>query len=144
MSMKTISVDEVSRELKAVALADPEHVDPTADEEHLVPQYVHHGRPNCLVARVLVRLGYSTDLLRDLDRERPVGELLHSGVRVSESRHPGLRRIDPVALKLLQYCQDQQDRGQRWGAIVADAFTLSRWFAWRDRARKPWLDRRAA
>lgn len=144
---KKITVDDVKAVAEEIARADPDHVDPRAQAEGLVPHYLVNGKPACLVARVLTRLGFPTGVLKDLDRENPVGDIFNSGVKVTESRHPAMRKIDPVALTLLQYLQDQQDRGERWGRIVGDAFTVSRWRVW-ERRNKPWLhhgdDRRAA
>jgi hypothetical protein len=136
---KKITVDVVHAALLEVVEEEPERRDRRA-EDGLCARYMDQGQPNCLVAKVLLRLGYSTGVLRQLDREFPTGELCHAGVRVVESRHPALRRIEPAALKLLQYVQDQQDRGHEWGAIVGDAFRRNRFFSDRwYRERKPWL-----
>lgn len=138
MSKPSITVADVKGALETVARADPDHVD-RRPAEGLPSRYVEQGKPACLVARALARLGFSVGVLKALDAERPVGELLAPGVRVEESRHPALRKLDPMALRLLQYVQDQQDSGRRWGRVVGDAFTTSVWRGPFDRRRKPWL-----
>ncbi len=135
---KKITTETVTRVLAQIVEADPDHVDPRTSDG-LMPRYVHRGRPNCLVATVLSRLGFSLGVLRALDEEYPTGELRHAGVQVATSRHPALRRIDPAARALLAHLQRQQDRGWAWGRIVRDALTPARFFAGRDRRERPWL-----
>ncbi len=139
---RKISVGQVQRALEAVAREHPDRVDRRVTDG-LPARYIDRGAPNCLVALVLTRLGYSTGVLKALDHEPPVGGICQSqgGVAVAESRHPALRRIDPAARALLDWVQRHQDCGQRWGAIVRDAFkTRPRWHAERrDRERRPWL-----
>lgn len=145
MSRKPITVDDVEPVLKAIASADPDHVDRRAGED-LPARYVEHGKPSCLVARVLVKLGFSLGVLRQLDTEHPIGWLFDVGVPIAESRHPALKRIDPLAMQLLKHVQDQQDKGLRWGVIVVDALHVRKdWFFGdrRERERKPWLFRDA-
>lgn len=135
---RKITVALVRAVLEDIAARYPGRVDRRASDE--VPaRYVEADRPSCLVAVVLDRLGFSIGVLKTLDVEHAVGELCTAGVRVAESRHPALRRIDPAARALLQWVQDQQDAGREWGAIVSKAFGPSRWFARRDRDRRPWL-----
>lgn len=138
---KKITVKDLEPVLKAIAEADPGHVDRRA-AEGLLPRYVEHGKPNCLVARALSRLGFSVGVLKALDQEHPTGELVDAGVQVAESRHPSLKKLDPLAKQLLKYVQDQQDRGLSWGRVVADAFTARKEYFLgfrRERQRKPWL-----
>jgi hypothetical protein len=135
---RRVSVSDIQRVLHEIASEEPDHADRRA-VDGLPARYLDHGQPNCLVARVLHRLGFSIGVLRALDEEYPTGELVHSGVEVGESRHPALKRIDPLALRLLQHVQSQQDRGERWGRIVKDAFTVRRAVAYWDRRNKPWL-----
>ncbi len=126
--------------LEQVAAAAPTHVDQRAADD-LPARYVTGGQANCLVARVLERLGYSLGVLKALDNEHPVGELSAPGVRVAESRHPALKKIDADAKVLLQWVQDKQDAGQTWGRIVEQAFRPKGVFefeSW-DRRRRPWL-----
>ncbi len=136
---KKITAAHVVAVLEDLAQAEPDRVDPRA-EAGLLPRYLHRGQPNCLVARVLVRLGYPTTLLRALDREFPTGELVHGGVEISSSRHPALRRLDDNAKALLQYVQRKQDRGWAWRKIIKEAITPTRWYARRfEKVDKPWL-----
>lgn len=135
---RTITADTVTQVLAQIVEANPDHVDPRASDG-LMPRYVHRGKPNCLVATVLDRLGFSLGVLRALDEEYPTGELRHAGVQVDKSRHPALRRIDPKARALLSYLQRQQDRGWAWGRIVRNALTPARFFNRFDKAERPWL-----
>jgi len=138
---RRITVTAVTETLRVVVAEHPGRADRRATDG-LPARYIDAGKPNCLVAMVLVRLGYSAGILKALDQEHPTGELTQPGVRVAESRHPALRKIDPVARRLLQYVQDAQDQGRRWDAILTDSCTPSRWFPARDRTRKPWLSTR--
>lgn len=139
---RRITVAAVRVALLAVAAEHPGRADRRVTDG-LPARYVDRGRPNCLVALVLARLGFSTGVLRALDAEHPTGELVDAGVRVADSRHPALRKLDPLARQLLQHVQDGQDRGQPWARIVTSAFTPTR--IWGplgsrlDRRSKPWL-----
>ena len=136
---RRITVTAVREVLEEIARDYPWRQDRRVTDERPV-RYVDFGQPSCLVAHVLIRLGYSVGVLRALDAEHRTGELFRAGgVKVAESRHPALRRIDPTARRLLQYVQDQQDRGEAWGRIVAAAFRPSRFFPRLDRERRPWL-----
>jgi hypothetical protein len=115
---RRVTVADVRRALGAVAALEPDRVDPRAVEGQPA-RYVDAERPNCLVARVLFRLGFPLGVLSALDAEHPPGDLFHVGVRVADSRHRALRRLDPAARALLQYVQDRQ--GQRWGTIMRGA-----------------------
>ncbi len=137
---KRITVAAVRTALEDIARLNPGRVDRRSDDE-TPARYVEWDRPACLVARVLERLGYGIGILKALDAEHAVGELCLPGVRVADSRHPAISRLDDNAKALLQWVQDRQDEGRMWGRIVADAFkartvfTLARW----DRERRPWL-----
>ncbi len=133
-----VSVAQVRAVLEGIAEEYPWRRDQRQREEH-PPRYVEWGKPNCLVAMALLRLGFSLGLLRALDAEHPVGDLFQPGVRIAESRHPALARLDPAALALLAHVQEAQCRGRSWGRIVRDAFARSKWFPGRDLERKPWL-----
>ena len=136
---RKIGVSQVRAVLEDIAIEHPDRVDRRATDG-LPARYAARGGPNCLVAMVLDRLGFSVGILKALDAEHPTGELFRAGgVQVAESRHPALKRIDPTARALLQYVQNQQDRGQRWGRIVRDAFSSNRFFERWERERKPWL-----
>lgn len=139
MSASKITVEAVKEALVDI-VSDAGHVaDPRAENEQPA-RYLSGGQPNCLVAHVLKRLGFSIGILRALDREHAVGNISHSGVQVAHSRHPALKKIDDKALALLQYVQNKQDAGMRWGRIVADAFTPGPWYSRFSKERcKPWL-----
>lgn len=136
-----ITAAEVRTALEDVADTDPRHIDQPAGAG-LPARYIANGRPDCLVARVLVRLGFSVGVLRALDEEYPVGELCAPGVHLAESRHPALRKLDPLALRLLDYVQNQSERGVPWGRIVARTFatTMRVPIVWK--RNRPWLARR--
>lgn len=139
---RRIHVADVRAALTEIAARHPDRRDPRVRDD-LPPRYVHRGEPACLVALVLIRLGFSQGVLKALDQEHPTGALCEAGVRLAESRHPALRKIDPVARQLLQYVQDQQDRGQRWADIVRAAFTPVKPFTFAGlrwpTSTKPWL-----
>ncbi len=136
---RRITVAAVSDVLRSIVAEHPGRCDRRATDG-LPARYIDRGQPNCLVAMVLVRLGFSTGVLRALDQEHPVGDLCQPGVKVAESRHPALRKIDPLARQLLQHVQDLQDLGCRWDDIVSRALTPARWTMTRfDARRKPWL-----
>ncbi len=133
-----VSVAEVRAVLEEIAALVPERRDRRAGA--LPPRYVDQGQPNCLVALVLTRFGITLGVLRQLDREHPVGDIVHAGVRVAESRHPALKRFAPAAIDLLDHVQRQQDYGVAWGRIVGVCFTRTRFAPdWYERRRKPWL-----
>lgn len=136
---RRIGVEDVRTVLNQIANEFPSRRDRRA-EDGLPARYIDRGQPNCLVAMVLTRLGFSMGVLKALDQEYPVGELFHPGVRVVESRHAALKKIAPSARALLQYVQDAQDAGQPWGKIIRDAFSTNPFLLPRiRRERKPWL-----
>ncbi len=134
-----ITVNAVRAALEEIAAAHPARVDRTADPDQPA-RYVKRGAPNCLVAMALAKLGFNVGVLGALDAEHPAGDLFSAGVRVAESRHPALRKVDDQAKALLQWVQDQQDAGKSWGRVVAAAFKPRRLWprAW-DMRRRPWL-----
>lgn len=134
---RRITVPAVAEVLRELAAEDPDRVDRRTGDG-LPPRYIDRGRPNCLVAVVLTRLGFSPGVLKALDAEHGTGNVI-AGVQVGESRHPALRKLDPYARRLLQYVQQQQDRGFRWGRIVNEAFARSHWPLRNDLERKPWI-----
>lgn len=136
---RRIDVEQVRAALEEIAAQEPDQRDPRVQDE-LPNRYLDRGRANCFVARVLLRLGYQTSILKALDDEYRIGQPFHAGARIGESRHPALAKLTPTARRLLQYVQDAQDSGQAWGRIVRDAFTAERWLLRRwVRERKPWL-----
>lgn len=134
-----VHVSDVRDALDAVAGRHPYRKD-RRHSDSLPPRYIDQGQPACLVALILIELGFSANLLRDLDRERPVGTLHTAGVQISESQHPALRRIDPLAMQLLRYLQGMQDSGYLWSFLAQEAFKVSAWspVKWQLR-RRPWL-----
>lgn len=137
----TIHCDDVKQALLAVVETNPYRVDPRTVDE-IRPRYLgHDGKPNSLVAHILLRLGLDENVLRQLDYEFPLGELLSSGVRISESRNPALARFEDKALALLDYLQDCQDGGLPWADCYLDAYAKpSRLIPVKYvRERRPWL-----
>jgi hypothetical protein len=51
------------------------------------PRYFRGGEPAGLVAYILLELGYPGDLLKALDTEYEIGEVLHPGVKIARSRN---------------------------------------------------------
>jgi hypothetical protein len=136
---RRITVPAVRAVLEEVVAQYPNRIDRRAIDD-LPARYIDRGQPNCLVALVLTRLGFSPGVLRALDQEHPTGSLVDAGAKVAESRHPALRKLHTDARLLLQYVQDHQDRGEQWSRIVVDAFKPRTWFTRRfDEARRPWL-----
>lgn len=135
---RKITVEQVRTALERIAATYPNRRDRRAGV--LPARYIDRGRPNCLAALALQRLGFSMGVLRALDREHPTGDIVHAGVRVNESRHPALRRVDQRALALLDYIQRRQDNGHTWGEVISEALTPTRLLPDRfARRRKPWL-----
>ncbi|TDC02660.1 hypothetical protein E1091_00215 [Micromonospora fluostatini] len=127
-----ITVALVRAELERVAAERPDHRDGRAANRQPC-RYLTGGEPSCLVALVLHRLGVSVGVLRALDHE--VGRR-GAGVRINESRHPALRRVEPAALALLAYVQRMQDSGHTWGQAVEDALSEKRRYG---RFARPWM-----
>ena len=136
---RRIDVADVRTVLEEIAAESPDHRDRRA-EDGLPARYMDdQGRPACFVARVLIRLGFAPTILKALDSEYALGEI-SPRVRIQESSHPALKKISGDARRLLQYIQDRQDAGLRWGRIVKDAFRIDKLsLPRRVRARKPWL-----
>ncbi len=138
MSRKRVTSVAVRDAMTSVVEQFPGRKDPRpADGKP--PRYVVNGAPHCFVAHVLSRLGWSVGQLHALDAEPGDGPPL-AGVKIATSQHPSLRRVDPVALKLLAFVQARQDRGFTWASIVDSAFAVNPSFPNWDRDRKPWLD----
>lgn len=103
------------------------------------PRYYRDGQPTGLVSHVLLRLGYPSDLLKALDMEYELGEVLHPGVKIGRSRNPALVRIDVPGRQLLSFLQDRQKLGRSWNSISAEAVRRERTLAFLDARRRPWL-----
>lgn len=122
-----ITLAEVTRTLRALAEEHPDKVDERA-EQRRPARYVHHGQAICLVAVVLHRLGVPITQLKQLDREGCQDSTTSSaGIQLAKSHHPAIRRIDPVARKLLDHVQRQQDRGGwfSWGRVIEEALEIT-------------------
>jgi hypothetical protein len=136
---RRISAATVRAALESVVADHPHRADRRTIDTR--PRYVRaDGRPACLVAEVLTRLGFSTGVLKALDEEHPTGNILDTGVTLTESGHPALKKLHRDALLLLGYVQARQEQGVRWGRILRDAFQPRRLFRRRrDRRSRPWL-----
>lgn len=146
---RTISVDQVHEALNLVTYHDGDVVEgpePVCEWSSLCgsrfcrfPRYFAAGGPSGLVANVLVELGYPHGLLKALDCEYEVGEVLHPRVKIGRSRNSALARIDRRGVALLAYMQDHQKVGWSWSDIAYHAFR-PRWTITRlDARRRPWL-----
>lgn len=114
--MSKIDVPEVLDVLRQVAAERPDHVDERSTVcGAVVPRYVVHGEPQCLVAVVLVRLGISPRAVAQLDRQRRSGE---ASIRFAYSDQPIARRFTRSARALLDRVQALQDGGWSWGQTV--------------------------
>lgn len=102
------------------------------------PRYARHGEPVGLVGKTLLQLGYPSKLLLDLDREHELGEVIHPGVKIGNSRNAALARIGPKGMDLLIWLQEQQKSGRTWGDLTMTAFGPKRLLRGRDRKRRPW------
>lgn len=102
------------------------------------PRYFR-GEPTGLIAHTLIQLGFDTHLLKDLDCEYEVGEVMHPGVKIHNSRNIELLRVEPRAISLLGWIQKRRHSGMTWGELSCAAFTPYRLLAPIDRKRRPWL-----
>lgn len=146
---RKIDVDMVHRALNLVTYhfgQTVEALEPVCDwprlcHEHFCrfPRYSRNAEPVGLVGHVLLELGLPISLLKDLDMEYELGEVLHPGVKIASSRNPALRRIDRRGIALLAYLQDHQKLSWSWADIAEQAFR-PRWMIQRlDKRRRPWL-----
>lgn len=103
------------------------------------PRYYRSGHPVGLTSRVLLKVGYPVDLLKDLDCEYEVGEVLHPGVKIGRSRNAALARLGRQGVALLGFLQDHQKVGWSWNDIVVAAFRPRRMIKRLDQRRRPWL-----
>lgn len=144
-----ISVDQVHAAINLVTYhhgATVERPEPVCEWSKLCgrqfcrfPRYFASGVPTGMVAHVLLDLGYPVDLLKALDCEYEVGEVLHPRVKIGRSRNPALARIDRRGVALLAYLQEHSKVGWSWSEISVQAFR-PRWTITRlDARRRPWL-----
>jgi hypothetical protein len=103
------------------------------------PRYQRAGEPTGLVAHVLLELGYPQDLLKALDTEYEVGEVLHPGVKIGRSRNAALARVDNPGMDLLVFLQERQKDGRSWAELGVLAIRPRRTLKSLDRGRRPWL-----
>lgn len=103
------------------------------------PRYYTGEHPAGLTAHVLIQLGYPVDLLKALDCEYEVGEVLHPGVKIGRSRNPALGRIVRPGMALLSYLQDHQKCGWSYNDITYEAFRPRWTIRFLDARRRPWL-----
>lgn len=147
---RPISVDMIHNALNLITYHDPDHIEEPepacewagklcTEEYCLFPRYFRDGKPAGLVANILIGLSYPTELLKELDREYELGEVLHPGVKIGRSRNAALSRIDRRGVALLSYLQSNQKCGWTWGEIGVHAFR-PRWMIKKlDSRRRPWL-----
>lgn len=103
------------------------------------PRYQRGGQPVGLTGHTLIELGYPMSLLKELDTEYELGEVIHTGVKIGRSRNPALRRISAAGIALLAFCQNHQKVGWSWNDITLQAFR-PRWMVRQlDKRRRPWL-----
>ncbi len=146
---RPITVDMVHNALNLVTYYEPdtvEDLEPACDwprlctqEACVFPRYFRGDGPVGLTANVLMRLGYPTALLKDLDAEYELGEVLHPGVKIGRSRNVALHRIDRRGVALLSFLQEHQKIGWSWAEIGLQAFRPRRMIRFLDARRRPWL-----
>lgn len=146
---RKIGVDTVHRALNLVTYHDGDTVEalepacewPKLCEQRFCrfPRYWRDGGPSGLTAHVLAELGFGSSVLKALDREYELGELLHPGVKIGRSRNAALGRLDERSVALLAFLQNHQKVGWSWSEIAVQAFR-PRWMIQRlDKRRRPWL-----
>jgi hypothetical protein len=143
-----ITLDDVHRALNLVVYERPGYVEPPeppcdwnrlcGEERCRFPRYFR-GEPTGLVAFLLLQLGYPQSLLKELECEYEMGEVIHPSVKITNSRNPAVARIEDKALALLGWIQERQKCGMTWNEIQVAAFTPYRFFGGLDRKRRPWL-----
>ena len=105
--MIKVTYDDVVRTMEeVVADAGEDYVYPRAERGDKCV-YVHNMRPDCLVGRVLHRLGVSLDLLTYQDNT-PAFVLAQQVIDAPTSQ----------VLRLLSEAQSHQDAGYTWGAAL--------------------------
>lgn len=149
VTSRAITMDMVHNALNLVTYENPNVVEapgPVCDWPKLCgevgcrfPRYSRAGSPSGLVSAVLVALGYPVEVLKELDHEHEMGELLHPGVKISRSRNLALLRIDNRGMALLTFLQDHQKVGKSWQELAVDAFRPRRTLRRLDARRRPWL-----
>jgi hypothetical protein len=103
------------------------------------PRYFRNGHPTGLVSHVLLELGYPRDLLKQLDTEYEISEVLHPGVKIGRSRNAALYRVERSGRLLLTFLQERQKLGVSWLDISVEAVRPRRMIRYLDCRRRPWL-----
>ena len=114
----TIGVDRVLVLLgEVVAEVGEDHVLPCRGWERGACasdyRYVWQGRPDCITARVLVRLGVEVEYLLGVEGV-PAGIVLREGMLYPLD-------LSDDAIRVLEVAQRAQDTGRTWGAVLAVA-----------------------
>jgi hypothetical protein len=147
---QVITVDMVKAALMQIVQGQPDIVEapePVCEWPRLCgdlgcrfPRYQRGGGPVGLTAHVLLELGYPLDVLKELDCEYEIGEVMHPGVKIARSRNAALARIDRRGMALLGYLQDNQKTGRSWSGVAAWAYRpLYKVIPFLDSRRRPWL-----
>jgi hypothetical protein len=146
---RPITVDKLHEALNLVCFHDGDTIEspePPCDWPKLCgdascrfPRYYRSRHPVGLTSQVLIEVGYPVDLLKDLDCEYEVGEVLHPGVKIGRSRNAALARLDSQGVALLSYVQNHSKIGWSWNDIVREAFRPRRMIRRLDARRRPWL-----
>lgn len=145
---RTITVDNIHQALNILVFLDPDHIDDPAPtcvwpklcgESCQFPSYLRDNGPAGFVAGILIQLGYPLDLLKALDCEYEMGEVMHPGVKIHRSRNKALCRIDPRGIELLRFLQSNERSGQSRAHLTLEAFKPRRMVPYLDARRRPWL-----
>lgn len=145
---RTITKDQVMTALNLVSwnhdqVEDPEPVCEwprlCGDQGCRFPRYQRDGEPTGLIAHILLELGYPKDLLKALDTEYEVGEVLHPGVKIGRSRNAALARLDSSGMDLLVFLQERQKSGRSWSDLGVLAVRPRRTLKVLDRRGRSWL-----
>jgi hypothetical protein len=145
---RPITVEDLHEALNLICYHEGDTVespDPVCDWQRLCgqhckfPRYFRHGGPVGLTAHTLVEVGYPMDLLKAMDCEYEVGEVLHPGVKIGRSRNAALARLDNKGVALLEYVQNHSKVGWSWSDIVTHAFRPTWTVKYLDSRRRPWL-----
>lgn len=118
-----VTAAEVGAVLELVVLRAGEDTTYETPEEGSAV-YVHEGEPHCLVALVLVELGFTVDELVRLGNVRPTSIDLPADkwndelLRRVEASRPLWERLTPAARTLLDHVQEHQDDEAAWGNIL--------------------------
>lgn len=143
-----ISVDKVCQALNRVIFETPQRQE-VPPAQCAWPRLCGKGscrfpryfdtEPRGVVGKTLIRLGFPSTVLKELDTEYKVGEVLHPGVEIDRSRNQALTRIDPRGIALLAWFQDQAKHRLTWSQLHVRAFKPRKGLKYFDRKARPWL-----